>query len=191
VTQAVRAKRIGPARMLQAGEVAAKPRPQPKLRLMAPPERITPGSVLFKTGTVLPAALDLKLMQVGNWDLVGGHEAFAVDCKLSEAGWHFSFIKPALKASAIGFDLRNAFAKALRVITRAVEARGFNAVEITAVKRRRWGRVHYVSITAHPRHLRNGPFLRDLDPHHYPKGLWDFKRIFAVRNRRAMEMDTM
>jgi hypothetical protein len=191
VTQAATAKRVGLATTPQASKVAAKPPPLLKPTLVAPRELITTGSVLFKTGTFLPPALEVPLRRVGDWDLIRGEDGFAVERKLRQAGWHFFFMVPAVEASAFGLDSRKTFAKALRQITRTVEARGFNAVEVTAVKQRQWLGVQYVSITAHPRHVRNSPFLRDLDPHHYPKGLWDFKQIFTVRNRQAAQIKAM
>jgi len=189
VNQAVRTKRIG--QVPAPREVAAKPPPQLNLKLIESPERITSGSVLIKAGTVLPLTLGLKLARLGDWDLVRGDDGFAVDRKLREAGCHFFFMVPAVEASAIGLDVRDTCANALEKVTRAVSERGFNAVEVTAITRRVWLGLHYVRITAHPRHVRNSPFLRDLDPHHYPAGRWDFKRIFTVRNRQASQMKAM
>jgi hypothetical protein len=52
---------------------------------------------------------------------------------------------------------------------------------------RRLLNAHFVRITAHPRHLSDSPFLRDLDLHHQVRGTWD-KRIFDVRNREAQSL---
>ena len=122
----------------ESREVAAKPPPQLKPELIVLPERIAVGSVLLMPGLFLPPALRVALTRVGEWDLVRGHDSFAVDRKLSQAGWHFFFLVPAVEASAIGFDAQKTFAKALRRITAAVEAGGFNAVEVTAVQRRQF-----------------------------------------------------
>jgi hypothetical protein len=191
VNQAVPANEIERVPTPESTTVAAKPPPQLSLAPIAAPEPISPGSVLFKSGTVFPPTLGLKLKPVGSWDLVRGHDGFAVDRKLRTAGWQLFFMVPALEASAIGVDTRKTFDTALRKITRAVDERGFNALEVTAIKRWRWLGLHYVRITAHPRHVRNSPFLRDLNPHHYPVGRWDFKRIFTVRNRQASQMKAM
>ena len=191
MNQAVSGKRIGRVPAPGSMEVAAKPPPQLKPRLIAPPKYFTAGSVLFKRGTVLPPTLVVKLTPVGGWDLVRGDDGFAVERKLRDAGWQFFFMVPAVEASAIGLDPRKTFANALRKIARAVDERGLNAVEVTAIERRRRLGLHYVRITAHPRHVRNRPFLRDLDPHRYPVRLWDFKRIFTVRNRQASQIKAM
>ena len=186
MNQAVRTKRTG-----RSTKVAGKPPPQLKSRLIKLPERITEGSVLLKKGTVLPSGWRGELSPMGGWDLVCGDHAFVFDGKLREAGWHFFFMVPAVEASAIGLNPRKTFTDALRRVTHAVDERGLNAVEVTAIERRRWWGLHYVRLTAHPRHVRNSPFLRDLDPHHYPAGLSDFKRIFTVRNRNVSQIKAM
>lgn len=189
MTQAAMAKRGGHAPTRQASKVAAKPPPLLKPALVAPRELIiTTGSVLFKTGTFLPLALSAALRRVGDWEVVCGEDGFAVERRLRQAGLHFFFMVPAVEASAFGRDSRKTFTKALRKITHTVNKRGFNAVEVTAVKQKQRLGVQYVSITAHPRHVRNSPFLRDLDPHHYSTGQWDFKQIFTVRNRQSPQI---
>ncbi|HEU5401457.1 MAG TPA: hypothetical protein VFU86_08875 [Terriglobales bacterium] len=184
-------RRMGRVLTPESRGAAAKPPPQLKPELIVLPERIAAGSVLLMPGVAVPSTLRVALTRVGEWDLVRGHNGYAVDRKLSQAGWHFFFMVPAVEASAIGFDAQKTFARALRRITGAVEADGFNAMEVTAVKRRRWLGLQYVSITAHPRHVRNSPFLHDPDPYHYPKGLWNFTEIFTVRNRRASQIKAM
>lgn len=57
--------------------------------------------------------------------------------------------------------------------------------EVTAVKQKQCLGVQFVSITAHPRHLRNSPFLRDVDPHHLFGGTVGFQaNLHATARRR-------
>ncbi len=185
MTQAAPARNIRFAPIPQPREGAAKPPPQFKPTLVVRPEEITTGSVLLKKGTSLPVVLRTNARRFGDWEMVSELDGFGVERELRQSGWHFFFLVPAITAASIALDRQRARAKAIRRITQAVDASGFNAVEITAIEQKSWLGIHYVSITAHPRHVRNSPFIRDLDPHHYPKGLWDFKRIFDVRNRQG------
>ncbi len=176
---------------LQPREVAAKPPPHPEPTLVRPGEAITVGSVLLRKGTTLPILLPMDLGRVADWDLVRGLAGHAVERKLHAAGWHFFFMVPEIEGFAVGLDPQRTFAKALARTVRAVEARGFNAVEIVATKLRQWLGMYFVKVTAHPRHARHSPFLHDPDVHYYPKGLWDFKRIPQVRSRQAAQLKAM
>jgi len=95
---------------------------------------------------------------------------------------------PEVQRFAIGLDPQKTFSRALARTVGAVEATGFNAVEIVAVKRSEWLGMRYVRVTAHPRHARNSPFLHDIDRHHYSKGVWDFKRVLQTRSRQARQV---
>jgi hypothetical protein len=51
--------------------------------------------------------------------------------------------------------------------------------------------VHYVRLAVDPRHIRDSPFLRDLDLHHPNRGVWNSLRISEVRNRKALRPECM
>lgn len=154
--------RIDFASISEGTKVAAKPPPPLNPPLIEPADLITTGSVLLKPGTVLPAAAGFELKRVGDWDLVRGDNGFAVDRKLRAADWNFFFLAGAVNSSSVGFDTQQMVASAIQRVTRAVDEQGFNALEVTAIKRRRWMGVEYVRVTAHPRHARNSPYIRDL-----------------------------
>ena len=173
---------------LQSIEVAGKPPPHRKPKMVLPSEKITVGSVLLRRGTTLPIVLPMDFGRMGDWDLVRGLGGNAVERKLHTAGWHFFFMVPEIEGFAVGLDPQRTFAKALARTVRAVEVTGFNAVEIVATQRRQWLGMYYVKVTAHPRHVRHSPFLHDPDVHYYPKGLLDFKRIPHVRSRQTEQL---
>lgn len=191
MTQAALKKKIPFVQTSQAREVAAKPPPQLRPTLVVPREEIATGSVLMKKGTALPVALRTNPPRLGDWEVISELDGLGVERELRQSGWHFFFLVPAIRAASIALDLQRAFAKTMRRITRAADEIGFNGLEISAIKQRNWLGIQYVSITAHPRHVRNSPFIRDLDPHHYPKGRWDFKRILELRNRDAAQIKAM
>lgn len=160
--QAALVKNAGFWETPQPTEVAGQPPPQLSPTLVEHREEITAGSVLLKNGTALPFVLHMSAGRFGDWEVVSGLDGSAIDRKLRQSGWHFSFIVPAAEANAIGLDPQKTVARALRRITRAVEARGFNAVEVTAIRQKKRLGIQWVSITAHPRDVHNSPFIGDL-----------------------------
>ncbi len=151
-------------------------------------DEIRAGSVLIRPGTALPRGLDLRLRRAGNWNLFAGLNSSELDRLIRSEGWHLFFLVPPVEASGLGVGRGSAFRKALNGVVRQVEAKDFNAVEIVGIRTRRLLNVDYVRIRAHPRHVRDSPFLRDLDPHHRAAGMWNSLRIFEVRNRKAAQV---
>ncbi len=151
-------------------------------------EEVTRGSVLIRPGTALPDALHLPLRRMGHWNLIADLSASELDRLFRNEGWHLFFMVPPVEASGLGLSPHSAFRKALRDVVRQVEAKDFNAVEVADVRVRNVLNLHYVRLTAYPRHVRNSPFLRDLDPHHRVEGLWNSLRIFEIRNRKAEQV---
>jgi hypothetical protein len=151
-------------------------------------DEIQTGSVLIRPGTPLPHGLDLPLRRVGNWSLLAGLEPSKLDRLIRAEGWHLFFVVPAVHASGLGVRQSNAFRKALAGVVRQAEGRNLNALEIVDIRVRRVLKLHYVRIAAHPRHIRDGPFLRDLDPYHRIEGAWDSLRLFDIRNRKVAQV---
>lgn len=100
---------------------------------------------------------------------------------LSEAGWHFFFIVPAISAGALSFDRNKALKKGLKKILTETEAKNFNALEIVEITTRRFLGLCYVRFVAHPRQVKHSPYLRDLDPYHTTRNVWDFKQVLRRR----------
>lgn len=151
-------------------------------------EEITVNSVLIRPGTSLPRGLDLPVRRVGSWNLLAGLNSSDLDRLIRNQGWHLSFILPAVEASGLGGSRSSAFRKALDSVFRQVEAKTFNAVEITEIRVRRLLNISYVRIVAHPRHVRDSPFLRDVDHYHRVEGMWNSLLIFDIRNRKVAQV---
>lgn len=172
--------------------------PHPGERKVIPPatiigsaEQVQASSVLIKPGTSLPQGLVLPLRRAGHWNLIAGLPAADLDRTLRREGWHFFYIVPPIENSGVGLSFHTAFRKALAGVVRQVEAQGLNATEIANIRVRRFLGLRYVAVTAYPRHIRNSPYLRDPDPHHYVRGMWDFTRIFDTQNRRRPQVKAM
>jgi len=139
------------------------------------------GSVLIKSDARLPESARFESKQYGHWNVFVGMDGFAVERALSEAGWHFFFLVPETRAAAVSNTPQGAMRKALRKMTVAIEAQNFNALEIMGVTTKRFLGLCYARVVAHARHAKHSPYLRDIDRHHVPRNVWDFKQ--ALRRR--------
>ena len=68
----------------------------------------------------------------------------------------------------------------LKKVFASVEAQDLNALEIVEISANRIFGLHYVKIVALARHVKNSPFLRDLDPYYVPRAVWNGKVCFAT-----------
>ncbi len=163
----------------------------PSATIIGSAEQVRAGSVLIKPGTALPQGLVLSLRRAGQWNLIADLPATELDRTLRRKGWHCFYIVPPIEASGVGLSFHSAFRKALAGVVRQIDIQGLNTTEIADVRVRRFLGLRYVVVTAYPRHIRNSPYLRDPDPHHYVRGMWDFKRIFDTQNRRQPQVKAM
>lgn len=169
-------------------ELLVKEKPAATATIIGSLEQVTRGSVLIRPGTALPDALHLPLRRIGHWNHIADLSAPELDRLVRNEGWHLFFMVPPVEASGLGLSPHSAFRKALRDVVRQVEARDLNAVEVADVRVRSLLNLHHVRITAYRRHVRNSPFLRDLDPHHRVDGLWNSLRIFEIRNKKVEQV---
>jgi hypothetical protein len=177
-------------------KVRSKPPPEARdwrdtmtSRLAELPAGVTdfaPETVLIQPETPLPRGLNVDLRRLQRWNFVVA-DVWWLERRLREAGWHFFFVVPAITTAALAFDRSRALRKAQQHLIGKVEARNLNALQIAEVRIWRFWPLYYARIVAHPRHIRNSPFLGDLDPRRRSHRLWDFKSIFRVRNRNARQ----
>jgi hypothetical protein len=149
--------------------------------VIATPGDIRAGIVLIKSDARLPKSVRFEFKHYGHWKLLAGVDGFSVDRALSEAGWHFFFMVPEIRAAAVSSTRRGAVRKALKKATVGIEAQNFNALEIAEITLKRFLGLHYVTVVAHPRHAKHSPFLRDLDPYHVSRNVWAFKQVLRRR----------
>ena len=88
---------------------------------------------------------------------------------------------PEIRRSALSSNRSKALRRALKKIVSTTEAQNFNALEIVEVTTRRFLGLHYAKVVAHPRHIKRSPFLRDIDPYHVSRNVWDFKGVLKRR----------
>jgi len=127
---------------------------------------ISPGSVFIKEGTPVPRSTGFRFKRFGSWDLIADMDSFESAEKLGERGWYLSFILPAVHALGISFNPHLAVKRALHGLMQKVEKRNFNAIEIASANMKTLLGVNWARVAGYPRHLRDNPFVRDLNPHH-------------------------
>jgi hypothetical protein len=167
----VSATRLGP-------QVVAKP------VVLATPHDIGAGSVLIKSDAALPESVHLDSKRYGAWKLVTETDGIGFERTLLEAGWHFFFMVPEIRVDALSSNRNQAMRAALRKALAAVEAQNFNAVEIVNMSAKNVLGLHHVRFVVHARHVKQSPYLRDLDPYHVPRNVWNGKGV--LRRRAAI-----
>jgi hypothetical protein len=126
-------------------------------------ETIKTGTILIKEGALLPEALPFESEScVPGWRLVKGLDGHALDREIHEAGWTFFFLANEIKATVFGIDGEKMVRRAIERILGDPRSERFNALEITRVTSldsERFPVVHYVSVSAHSRHIQESLIL--------------------------------
>jgi hypothetical protein len=141
------------------------------------------GSVLIKSDTCLPKSVYFESEQYGPWKVLPGVDGLTVEGALSEAGWHLFFMVPEIRLGAVSLNPNKALRTALKKLFTAVEAKNFNALEIVEITAKRFLGLNYVTVVAHPRHIKKSPFLRDLNTYYVARNLWNAKGIWRRRSQ--------
>jgi len=144
---------------------------------------LQPGSVLIKANVRLPESMQFESLQYGAWKLLIGANGFSVERKLSKAGWHFFFMVPGIRVGAVSFNRAAALRKAFKMVQMAADAQNVNGFQIAEIRTKRFLGLYSITIVAHPRHVKDSPFLRGLDPRYVARNVWNFKRILRTRAR--------
>jgi hypothetical protein len=148
--------------------------------VIATTEDIGAGSVLIKSDA------HFESNRYGSWKLLTGLDGFAVERRLSEAGCHFFFVVPRITIGALSSSRNGAIRRGLKKVLAIIEEQNFNALEIVEITTKRFLGVDYARVVAHPRQVKNSPFVRDLDPYHVTRTVWDSQRILRDRIKRDL-----
>ncbi|MFY9732891.1 MAG: hypothetical protein WAK24_19955 [Candidatus Acidiferrales bacterium] len=126
-------------------------------------ETIKAGTVLIKDGALLPEALQFESESyVPAWRLVKGLDRQALDREIHKAGWTFFFLANEIRATVFGIDGEKMARRAVERILGDPRLGQFNALEITRITSldsERFPVVHYVTVSAHSRHIQESLIL--------------------------------
>jgi len=129
-----------------------------EVKLMA--EKINPGTILIKEGTLLPKGLQLESDPYSKgWRLVKSPGSPGIDRKLCEAGWTFFYMAGEVDAMAFGSESEETTHRAVKKAVAKIKLEKFNCLEISQVAAKGFLGLPYVTVAAHPRHIQESIFL--------------------------------
>ena len=94
-----------------------------------------------------------------NWSVIRAVNGFSLDRRVRAAGWNSFFIAGTITASALGSIKEGSVRSALRRIFSKVRADDFNCLEVTGIVSRHFLGIPYITVSAHSRHIQQGPLL--------------------------------
>ena len=116
------------------------------------------GTILIEDGTSIPEYFRLETEPDSNgWKSVANPDPRELDRKLNQAGWIFFYMAGEIKSTVFGLDRRKALRSALKQVISRVKAQNCNGLQITLVTSGSFLKLPCVSISAHSRHIQQGP----------------------------------
>lgn len=119
---------------------------------------IVPGSILMEKDALHPSCFEVQdeSFPMG-WTAVTHKFSFHdFETELSTTGWTFFYMANQITATALAFNRKKAIDSALEGLIKDVRRRRCNCLEIDTVDTRSFLRMHYVTMSAHPRHIQKG-----------------------------------
>ena len=118
------------------------------------------GTVIIRRDLLLPLGTKLPSeAYCRNWNSIKPADARGIENLLQLAGWCFFFMAGEVTGLAFGAGSPGSVRRAVLRIVSKVQHTSFNAVEVTAIRARRFVGVPYIRVSAHSRHLQEGRFL--------------------------------
>ena len=168
------------------GQIASLESPFGSATMIGSIRLLRPRVVMIKTSVEIPP-LPHPLHRIAGWNLIDGTNAYDLDTLLRKNGWYFLFFAQEIKSTAIAFTYEAALRNAVTKVFRKMDLQRFNSFEIIATRSRSFLRVSYLQLIVHPHQVQRTPYARDLDPHRRVRGIWDFKRIHQVIDRKIQQ----
>ena len=123
-------------------------------------DTIKPGTILITEGALLPESLLLESEPYAyGWRLVKKLDSNGLDQIISQAGWNFFYIAGVIETNVFGSNEKKTTRKAVKRIIANLKSKNFNCLEITRVTAKRSLGLLYMSVSAHSRHIQEGPAL--------------------------------
>ncbi len=117
-------------------------------------------TILLKEGTETPSGVTIESVRYAEgWDRVANLTPAELDRRLQAAGWTLFYMAAECGAAAFAREEEAAVRKAIRRLLRSEEAAKFNCLEIVSVKLSRWLGIIRARVSAHWRHIQEGPIL--------------------------------
>jgi hypothetical protein len=118
------------------------------------------GTILIEEQPLMAQALGLlSEPYFGDWSVVKNFDSFTLDRKIHAAGWNFFYMAAEVKAVFFGALGAQKIQNALKRILAKVSRQNYNGLEVTGIVARHFLGVPYAVVSAHSRHIQQGPNL--------------------------------
>jgi hypothetical protein len=119
---------------------------------------ISPGTVLFESGTLLPQFFHLESeSHPSAWmSVTSSLNSHEIENELAATGWRFFYMAGEVRATAFGFDKQKTVRTALKRLIAGARLQNCNCLEIDEVAMHAFLGMPYVSVSAHSRHIQKG-----------------------------------
>jgi len=127
--------------------------------------RTETGTLFIAHDALLPASLRFESdacssdSHTNGWRRVTNCDAYGLDRQLREAGWTFFDVAGEISASVLGWGHEKALGRVIDKALARITAGGSNCLEIARVTAKRFLGLHYICVSAHPRHIQEGMHL--------------------------------
>lgn len=138
-------------------------------RSICHPDFLSAGGIFIRNDVPLPGWFRFPYQECVGWKQLFDADGFTLERSARAAGWHFASIASPLTGRGWGATPQSALRRALGKIMGMVNRAGFNSFEIRGIQVRGFRFLGSVRITAIPRYFGQSPFLKNLDPHDYPR----------------------
>jgi hypothetical protein len=123
-------------------------------------DTIKSGTILITEGAPLPESISFESEPYAyGWRLVENIDSNGLDQIIRQAGWNFFYIAGVIETNVFGSDEKKTTRKAVKRIIANLKSKNFNCLEITRVATKRLLGLIYISVSAHSRHIQEGPAL--------------------------------
>ena len=123
-------------------------------------DTIKSGTILITEGALLPETMLFESEPYAyGWRLVENIDSNGLDQIIRQAGWNFFYIAGVIETNVFGSDEKKTTRMAIKRIIAKLKSKNFNGLEITRVAAKRSLGLLYVSVSAHSRHIQEGPAL--------------------------------
>lgn len=123
-------------------------------------EKIKTDTILVKEGIPLPEFLQFESEPYSqDWRLVKDLNGYAMDRRITKAGWNFFYMAGEFKVRAFGWNREKTLGRAVRRILAHLKSEKFNCLEITQMAAKRFLGVPYWSVSGNARHIQESVFL--------------------------------
>jgi hypothetical protein len=138
-------------------ESTVRETPRETVEVTTPPP-VGECDVLVESTLIAPVSLRTHPFIEG-WNLVQDKGVRKIEQELTANGWHFFYVVPGVRRTAMSRRPENAIRKALGKVLENAFAQSLNTIEIASVRVSELFGIHRAEVVARLRHIQESPYL--------------------------------